>query len=155
MRRITPIRSRAYTLIEALVASSILLIGIAAAASMSLSFVTQEEITERSARAISYLENASALYQAGVDPSRITALLPADPIVISLTFTDSNLNVTNLGTVPATLVSVTYRSTGATESGSTQRWTGGHKDATRTISVELIRASRYLDSPLPRVQHFK
>ena len=45
---------KAYTLIEALVASSILLIGIAAAASMSLSFVTQEEITERAARAFNF-----------------------------------------------------------------------------------------------------
>ena len=50
-------RLRAYTLIEALVASSILAIGMGAASSMSLALITQEQITERSEKAIAYLEN--------------------------------------------------------------------------------------------------
>lgn len=145
---------KAYTLIEALVASSILLIGIAAAASMSLSFVTQEEISERSARAFNYLDNAVALYQAGVDKASIAALLPAEPVVTALTITDSSINATNLGALPSVVISVTYRTTGASETAAVSTWTGGDKTATRTASVEVIRVNRTLASPLPRVDHF-
>ncbi|MEQ1840264.1 MAG: prepilin-type N-terminal cleavage/methylation domain-containing protein [Verrucomicrobiales bacterium] len=145
---------KAYTLIEALVASSILLLGIAAAASMSLSFVTQEEITERAARAFNYLDNAVALYQSGVDKNSIAALLPAEPVVTALTITDSTINATNLGTLPSAVISVTYKSTSASESTSLSTWTGGDKTVTRTASVEVIRVNRTLSSPLPRVDHF-
>lgn len=143
-----------YTLIEALVASSILLIGIAAAASMSLSFVTQEEISERAAKAFNYLDNAVALYQAGVDKDSIATLLPAEPVVTALTITDSSINATNLGALPSAVISVTYRTTGATESATTGTWTGGDRSITRTVSVEVIRTSQTLASPLPRVDHF-
>ncbi len=147
-------RKGAYTLIEALVASSILLIGISAAASMSLSFVTQEEITERSVKAFNYLDNATALYQAGVDKSKIAGLLPAEPIVTALTFTDGTINASNLGALPSVLISVTYTSTGATTTSATSLWTGGKKDTTRTVSVEVMRTERTLSSPLPRVDTF-
>ena len=50
---------RAYTLIEALVAGGILMIGIGAAASLSLAFLSQEEISERAARACTAPTNAA------------------------------------------------------------------------------------------------
>ena len=145
---------RAYTLIEALVASSVLLIGISAAASMSLAMVTQEEITERSVKAFNYLDNATALYQSGVDKSKIAAMLPAEPLVTALTITDRTINATNLGTLPSALISVTYSSNGATTTSGISRWTGGQKNTTRTVNVEVIRTSRTLSSPLPRVDTF-
>lgn len=154
MKQRHPARNAAYTLIEALVASSILMIGIAAAGSMSLSFVTQEEITERAQKAFNYLDNATALYQAGVDKSQLAGLLPAEPVVTNLTIKDRTIDATNLGPVPSALISVTYTSTGATSANSRLRWTGGDKNASRTVSVEVIRASRTLASPLPRVDHF-
>ncbi len=145
---------KAYTLIEALVASSVLLIGISAAASMSLAMVTQEEITERSVKAFNYLDNATALFQSGVDKSKIAAMLPAEPLVTSLTITDQTINATNLGTLPSALISVTYSTNGATTTSGTSLWTGGQKDTTRTVNVEVIRTSRTLVSPLPRVDNF-
>jgi len=147
-------RTGGYTLIEALVASSILLIGISAAASLSLSFITQEEITERSVKAFNYLDNATSLYQAGVDKSKIAGLLPAEPVVTALTFTDRTINASNLGSLPSVLISVTYTSTGATNTSATSLWTGGKKDTTRTVSVEVIRTARTLSGPLPRVDTF-
>ncbi len=145
---------RAYTLIEALVASSILAVGVGAAASMSLAFVTQEEISERSAKAFNHLENAAALHRAGVDPAAIPGLLPHEPVVASLTFTDRTLAATGLGSVPSTLITVTWNPSGATGSAGLDRWTGGRSDTTRTASVEVVRTSPVLDSPLPRVDHF-
>ncbi len=143
-----------YTLIEALVASSILAIGVSAAASLSLSFITQEEIAERAARASAYLENAAALHRAGIASSRIADLLPPEPAVTSLTFTDRTLPVAGLGNVPSTLITITWKSSGATGNSGTNRWTGGKNDTTRTASVEVVRTAATLASPLPRVDHF-
>lgn len=150
----TTLTSRAYTLIEALVASSILMIGIGAAASMSLAFITQEEISERANRAFGYLENAVTLYQAGVPNARIPGLLPPDPVVTSLTFTDRTINATNLGNVPSTLITVTWSANASTASAGVSRWTGGAQNATRTASVEVIRTNPTLAAPLPRVDFF-
>jgi type II secretory pathway pseudopilin PulG len=150
----SPRLSHAYTLIEALVASSILVIGIGAAASMSLAFVTQEEISERANKAFSHLDNAVALYQAGVPTSQIPGLLPPEPVVTSLTFTDRTITATNLGAIPSTLITVTWTSTGATDDAGTARWTGGVQDTTRTASVEAIRTNPTLAAPLPRVDFF-
>jgi hypothetical protein len=151
-------RERAYTLIEGLVASSILLIGIGAAASMSLAFITQEEISERANKAFSHLENAVALHQAGVPNSRIPGLLPPEPVVTALTFTDRTIAATNTAggneLVPSTLITVTWRSSGATSSAGTARWTGGVNDQTRSASVEVIRTNPTLAAPLPRVDFF-
>lgn len=145
---------RAYTLIEALVASSILMVGVSAAASMSLSFVTQEEIGERAVRAYNHLDNAVALYQSGMNPAEIPALLPPEPVVTSLTFANRTLAATNLGDVPSVLVTVTWKSSGATATAGVDRWTGGDPGTTRTASVEVVRADRTLASPLARVDFF-
>ena len=148
------LRQRAYTLIEALVASSILLIGIAAAGSMSLTMISQEEINERSIIAVNYLDNAARLYQLGVDPAAIPNLLPEEPVVDSLTFSSRDLNVALVGTIPAVTLTLSYHPSPAKGTSSAGTWTGGDKDATRQISVEVIRAESHIIGPLPRVQHF-
>lgn len=146
--------SRAYTLIEALVASSVLLIGISAAASMSLAFVTQEETGERSARAFNYLENAVALCQAGVDTADIASLLPAESTVTGLTFSNSSRTATNLGAVPTIVITVEWKPSDATTTSATGKWTGGDRSARRTASVEVLRTQPTLAAPLPRVDFF-
>lgn len=90
---------RGYTLIEVLVASGILVMGIAAAASLALTMVAREEANVRVARAINLHEQAGRLYQLGLNPDAIMAILPPEPNVISLTFTTNTLVVTNAGTV--------------------------------------------------------
>lgn len=151
------IKVGAYSLIEALVASSVLLIGISAAASLSLSMVTQEEINERSVQVFNYLDNAARLYQLGVDASDIPGLLPPEPLVTSLTFTPGTENVSGIGTVPVTTIEMTYRPSGATSgnSSSTLDWVGGDKDITRTESVVVLRTETHLGGPLPRVDYVK
>lgn len=146
----------AYTLIEALVASSILLVGIGAACSMSLTLVTQEEINERSVRAVNYLDNAVRLYQMGVETADIGAILPPEPAVDSIGFSTRTVNVTGIGNIPATTITVTWtpaEGAGAGTPGGPE-WTGGDPDVTRTISVEAIRSGSHLTGILPRLDYF-
>lgn len=145
---------RGYTLIEALVASSILAIGVGAASSMSLALITQEQIAERSEKAIAYLENAALLYQAGVPEAQITSLLPPEPVVTSLTLTPGNLAVTNHTAMPSMLFTVTWKPSDATSSAGVGRWTGGSSTTTRSAAITVIRTNPTLASPLPRVDFF-
>jgi len=86
-----------YTLIEVLVASAVVLLGVAAAATLSLTMVAQEEANVRVARALNLQEQAGRLYQLGLDPDAISSILPPEPNVVSLTFSPGAVTVTNAG----------------------------------------------------------
>lgn len=88
-----------YSLIEVLVAAGILAIGIAAAAVLALTMVSQQEGAAKAVRALNYQEQACRLYQCGVAPSVITNILPPESSVTSLTFTTNSLTVANVGTM--------------------------------------------------------
>lgn len=141
-----------YTLIEALIASSLLLIGIAAAASMSLQLVTQEEINERANRSFNYIDNAVRLVQMGVDPSTVGTILPGNADVISMTFQNQTVNVPSLGARNRILVTFEYRATGSAATGAADIWTGGNSSDQRTESFEIYRSEHFLTEELPRVQ---
>lgn len=72
--------SSGYTIVEAMVAVSILMLGVAAAAALSMTMVKQEEINARAARAVNWQENAVRLYQLGLgstsDTSEILDVMP-------------------------------------------------------------------------------
>jgi hypothetical protein len=68
-----------------LVAAAILMIAVTAAAALALATVTQEEINTRIARCINLHEQAARLYQLGLEPDTIRAILPVDPAVITNT----------------------------------------------------------------------
>ncbi|MDF1659278.1 MAG: hypothetical protein P1U58_16800 [Verrucomicrobiales bacterium] len=144
---------KAYTLIEALVGSSVLAVGIGAAASMSLALITQEEINERSVRAFNYLDNSTQLLRAGVAPGDITSILPEEPLVTSLTSSSRNVTVPGIGSVNAITLTVTYDPSGATSANSAtaEDWTGGDSTVTRSESVELILSKSHLTEELARV----
>lgn len=104
---------KGYTLVETLVAVSILLLGVAAAASLTLTMSTQEEINARVARSLYWHENAVRLYQLGLAPDDISAVMPPLPELISLDITESPLSVGAGLTVPvatSTLVFSTHPS---------------------------------------------
>lgn len=82
-----------YTLVEVVVASSVLMIGVGAACVLSLTMIGQEEMHVRVARGVNVMENATRLYQLGIpisvpvgstDPT-VFSLLPPDPMVSSFT----------------------------------------------------------------------
>lgn len=146
---------KAFTLIEALVASSVLLVGISAAASLSLSMVTQEEMNERSILAANYLDNAARLYQIGIEPEDIAGLLTVEPIIESLTSSGRDLVVTDVGKINSLTLTMVYQANTATVSNPAAqiRWTGGEKLARRTESVEVIRADDFLTDRMARADY--
>lgn len=67
---------RAYSLIEVLAAGAIVAIGAGAAASLSASVGLQEDLARRVSVARNYQENMARLWQLGMDPVDIAAILP-------------------------------------------------------------------------------
>lgn len=141
---------RAYTLVEALVASSVLLIGISAASSMTLSMLTQEEISERANRAINYIDDSVRLLQLGVDPGVVSDLLPPCEEIIDTTIEFHPVTIPNLGTRDRIWVKFAWTTSGATENSGKGLWTGGEKDTERKLGFYLYRDQHYLTERLAR-----
>ena len=70
-----------YSLIELMIATGILATGAAAAAALSLVSISQEETSHRLSRAVNVYEGAIRLYQLGLSPSEIEAIIPPEPAV--------------------------------------------------------------------------
>lgn len=94
--------SRAYSLVEVLVASGILVIGITGAAMLAHTLLLQEESNGFALRAINAQEQAARLWQLGLSPSTITNILPErcasnastpGAYAMYLTFTASTTNL--------------------------------------------------------------
>lgn len=150
-------KSRGYSLIEALVASSILLIGISAAASLSLAMVTQEEMNERANRAYNHVDNAVRLLQLGVEPATINSqILPPNDVLPDMTIEPHAVNVPGLGTRNRWWIKFGYNTAEATASSNSGRlWTGGLNTTSRKQGFYVYRTEHFLDEELPRVQAVK
>lgn len=70
------VRRAGYTLIEVLAAAAIVSIGTTAAVSLSASVMLQEELAFRVAVTRNYQENMIRLWQLGLSPVQINALMP-------------------------------------------------------------------------------
>ena len=68
--------ARAYTLVEVLAASVILLMGVSAVLCLSSGTISQEEATRKVARGYCIQENAAQLYYLGLSPDEILEILP-------------------------------------------------------------------------------
>jgi prepilin-type N-terminal cleavage/methylation domain-containing protein len=67
---------RGYTLIEVLAASAVIAIGMTAAVSLSSGLMVQEELGWRVAVTRNYQENMARLWQLGLSPADIVAIMP-------------------------------------------------------------------------------
>lgn len=67
MKSRRPAARSAYTLIEVLVAMSIIALAIGAASRLSLSQALTEEVNQKESFAVNYAENAARLWQLGID----------------------------------------------------------------------------------------
>ncbi len=156
-------RSQAgYSLVEVLVASGILALGLSAACIMSLAMTTQEEMNQRMARSMNLHENAAALYQLGMEGADLEALLPAHPNVVftyapspapANTLPDASMNIAGLGTMPAKVLTATIYTTPPDTSitSGTPAWSGGARGwglpgptgnrPSRTVSLTVYRAA--------------
>ncbi len=140
---------RAYSLVEVMIGSAILMIGVGAACVLSLTMVSQEEGNVRASRALNVFENAVQLYQLGLSPAEAVALLPADPAVLSLSMTPNTSAVTGIGTperVDAQMQFTTMinkqPSDNSTITWTAGKWTGGANGSANTRSTEVIAVYR-------------
>ncbi len=122
-----------YTIIEAMVAVSILMLGVAAAAALSMTMVTQEDINARAARAINWQENTLRLYQLGLgtsaDVSEIVETMPGLPgldasgLTISTTSTDIDTSGGSTFNVDVSELTLVYNSFDDTDQNRTSQMT--------------------------------
>ena len=138
-------RRAGYSLIEVLVAAGILTMGVAAAAKLALVMVTQEEISQRISVTLAHQETANRLYQLGLEPTEVTALLPDEPQAGSLTFSLTGVTtVTGAGIAPIEFADTTMvihtTPTGAHVANS---WNGGGDNAAAETRTVVVRAHRY------------
>ncbi|MEM9481401.1 MAG: hypothetical protein AAGA58_17260 [Verrucomicrobiota bacterium] len=98
-----------YSLVEILVTSTIMMAAIAAACTMTLVTVSQEEAATRSARALNYFENAMRLYQLGLDPVEIATVLPVEPSLVQIQMTEGDGTVAGVGVLERMDMRLEYR----------------------------------------------
>lgn len=100
-------RRAAYTLIEVLAAAAIISVGTTAAVSLSASIMLQEELAFRVAVTRNYQENMIRLWQLGLSPVQVTALMPLQnqsaPLQVAV-FGTPALVETGLTTISGTTV---------------------------------------------------
>ncbi len=134
------LRNSGYTLIEVLISSAILLIGISAASSLSLTMVTQEEVNYRISRSLNVLENCARLYQLGIQPANIyggaASLLPNEPSVSSIVPVEAVVG--NLDSCTFTMTIDSVLDAGDWSEGE---WSGGSQ-ATPDQRQAVVRAFR-------------
>jgi len=129
-------RLRGYTLVEVLVASSILAMGVSAACVLSLAMVTQEEMTHRVERATSLHENAARLFQLGLPPDDISGtngILPANDD-LTLSYSAGMSTVPGVGDLLAQTITATIFTTPAdsTLPSTARGWTAGARRSDST-----------------------
>ncbi len=128
-------RRAAYSLLEVLVATAILLAGVGAAAALTLVMAAQEEAARDTARCLNLHEQAVRLWQLGVTPADIsTSLLPAAG-VDAITFdTPQSINVA--GTILTSVnCTITYRT------ARIAAWTSPGTDTAVSNTLTAVRTN--------------
>lgn len=134
--------SSGYTLVEALVAGALLMMAISAASTLTLTILTQEEMSQRHGVAVTHAEAIAGLYQLGLDETSIRQVLPDTPIVEQYTLTTGSAPVAGVGDFSSAQISVRYNPSPATESWTGRLWTAGQQADSRTIELRAYRASQ-------------
>ena len=80
--------SRAYTLVEVLAASVIILMGVSAVLCLSSGTISQEEASRKVARGYCIQENAAQLYYLGLSPDEILEILPIGVFEMKVNISD-------------------------------------------------------------------
>ncbi|MEZ5301617.1 MAG: hypothetical protein R3F11_13345 [Verrucomicrobiales bacterium] len=135
---------RGYTIVEALIAASVLTAGVAAASALSLAMSAQEEMSHRVARCLNHHETYGRLFQLGLSPTEAAALLPPEPTADSVTpvVTVQNYTVDTSAQISVTRMDSTMTfSTTPNAVWSAGTWTSGASNGatTRTHKITVIR----------------
>jgi len=142
MRQAT--RKAGYSLAEVLVAASILMIGVSAAASLTLSMNTQEDIAWRVSRGLNMLENAALLYQMGVSKDDVIDFIPLDEAaVLSVLNDQADESVANMGVMRGVTFQVQISPVIDGGSWTAGSWTGGSDTLAplRTVQARAYKST--------------
>lgn len=138
-----------YSLVDTLIAATILGIALSAACSLTLGMSTQEEIGWRVSRGTALLDGACALYGLGLTTAQAAAVLPTDPQAAVTYGAQASETISGLQ-MQAVDVSVTITTTNGGTSWTPGAWTGGG-DLTarqRTTTLRVYRSPFQL-KPFP------
>lgn len=104
----TPHQERSgYSLIEVMLAVCLLVMGLAAAASLAHTMSSQEEKNLVVTRVLNWQEQACRLYQLGLQPATISAILPTETTTV-LAFSTTTTMVTGVGYMDLANCQVTF-----------------------------------------------
>lgn len=129
-----PNHQGAYSIVEALIAATLLALALAAAAVLALTMTAQEENNSRIARAYNLQEQAARLYQLGLEPATIASLLPAESTVISISFNTNSVPIAGVGDVDQSTCRMIFQAGTPITSDSLT-------PASRTNDVVVVRPS--------------
>jgi type II secretory pathway pseudopilin PulG len=135
--------SRAYTLLEVMIAAGLLMMAISAASSLSLAMNTQAEINYSMSRALNLQENCVRAYHLGLDPADIQVLMPPEPSLASINTSTSTPTVTNVGPMDSVTWDFFIRTNTSSGAWSEGMWTGGDQGAVREVNCRAFRAPSY------------
>ena len=122
-------RQCGYTLVEALIAAAILVIGIVGAAMFANSIVMNQEASALVSRAVNTQEQAARLYALGLSPTTITNILPEQTVAgttpppgsLAFSFTTNTNSFTGVGTMETAEIRVIFPVTRQTDGTITRR----------------------------------
>lgn len=121
------LRKRGYTLVEMVVSAAVIAVGMAGAASLSSTMMAQEELTWRVSVARNYQENIARLWQLGLSPSEVMALMPSasgnpmlsEVVGASPTLTSTGqVNEDSMGVMESAVCSFTINTTNIAGAGA-------------------------------------
>ncbi|MEM7145501.1 MAG: type II secretion system protein [Verrucomicrobiota bacterium] len=136
-------RKAGYTLIEVMVAAGLLLIGISAASSLTLTMTGQEEINRAVSRTANLQENYIKAYHLGLTPAEITAVMPPEPSLASLNAAEATPTIPGVGAMESATWNFFVRPNATASNWSAGMWTGGDQGALRTMNFSAYRSPTY------------
>lgn len=130
----------AYSLVEVVVSAVLLALVLAGAAAMALIVVGQEEANARIARTLNLQEQAARLFQLGLAPATISSILPPDPAVVSLTFSEpAVVAVAGVGNMETSTLTLVFTPSPSATVDSSGTWTAGDSTETRQNEIFVAR----------------
>ena len=133
---------RGYSLVEVLAACGIVALGIGAALSLSLATVSQEETGHRIARAVAIGENAARLYSLGLSPDEIVRILPPDPVLLSITISEEEMEVDGVGVMDRAQFDIVFNTNQSNANWEEGKWLGGPGGDESKRNLPVITALR-------------
>ena len=121
------LRRAGYTLIEVVASAAVIAVGMAGATSLSSTIMAQQDLTWRVSVARNYQENMARLWQLGLSPAEVVAIMPTasgNPLLSEVVggsptiVYNGQVNEDNLGVMDAATISFTINTANVPGAGA-------------------------------------